>query len=174
MAIWSALRALAARSSVNAGVTVAKRAMSGHDRTFAIEPSRWQWNRFKDYFHYYCMLGLIPVGAVITLTNVFVGPATLSEIPEGYTPKYWEYYRHPISRWIARYILKNPQEDYEKYLHMIFEEQERRLIRKLEVEIKEKMKERQDYQAYYYRPITAKYHRATRDTAEYLDTVRGE
>lgn len=67
--------------------------MSGHDRTFAIEPSRWQWNRFKDYFHYYCMLGLIPVGAVITLTNVFVGPATLSEIPEGYTPKYWEYYR---------------------------------------------------------------------------------
>lgn len=39
------------------------------------------------------MLGLIPVGIVITGSYIFVGPATLQEIPEGYTPKHWEYYR---------------------------------------------------------------------------------
>lgn len=39
------------------------------------------------------MIGLIPVGLIITYSNIFVGPATLSEIPKGYVPKHWEYYR---------------------------------------------------------------------------------
>lgn len=28
---------------------------------------------------------------VITLVNIFIGPATLEEIPEDYVPKEWEY-----------------------------------------------------------------------------------
>jgi len=31
------------------------------------------------------------MGIVITLVNVFIGPATLEEIPEDYVPKEWEY-----------------------------------------------------------------------------------
>lgn len=58
-----------------------------------IEPSRWQWHKFKDMFHYYFMVGAIPVTAVIFYSNVFIGPATLAEIPEGYEPKHWEYYK---------------------------------------------------------------------------------
>ncbi|CAH2006614.1 unnamed protein product [Acanthoscelides obtectus] len=147
--------------------------MSEH-RTFPMVPSRWQWNRFKDLLHFYFMLGFIPITAVITYANVFIGPATLSEIPEDYTPKYWEYYRHPITRFIARYMLNDPQQDYEKYLHFIYEEQERIKLRRLEKRIKEKMGERQDYQAYYYRPVLAKYHRISREAADYLETIRGE
>lgn len=66
--------------------------MSGH-HTLPAGPSRWQWNKFKDYFHFYLMAGLIPAGAIVTYANVIVGPATLSEIPEDYEPKHWEYYR---------------------------------------------------------------------------------
>lgn len=71
---------------------------------------RWQWHKFKDMFHFYTMVGLIPVGLIIFYTNVFIGPAQLTPTPDGYTPKYWEYHRHPITRFIARYIHNNPQQ----------------------------------------------------------------
>lgn len=68
--------------------------MSGHGpRIFPLQPSRWQWTKFKDLVHYYVMIGLIPVTAIILYANIFTGPATLTEIPEGYTPKHWEYHR---------------------------------------------------------------------------------
>jgi NADH dehydrogenase (ubiquinone) 1 beta subcomplex subunit 5 len=51
------------------------------------------------------MLGVIPLGLITLYANVFVGPATLSEIPEDYTPKYWEYYRVLTFHYMARVIL---------------------------------------------------------------------
>ena len=63
------------------------------DRTLVIRPSNFQWHKTKDYFHLYFLLGAIPMGIVITLINVFIGPATLEEIPEGYVPKEWEYHQ---------------------------------------------------------------------------------
>lgn len=44
----------------------------------------------------------------------------------------------------------------------------------LESEIKQKMAERKDYQAYYYRPILAKYHRVVREAAEQSEKLRGD
>jgi NADH dehydrogenase (ubiquinone) 1 beta subcomplex subunit 5 len=58
-----------------------------------LTPSRWQWHIFKDMAHYYFMVGLIPVGLIVFYANVFIGPAKLAEIPEGYEPKHWEYCR---------------------------------------------------------------------------------
>lgn len=71
---------------------------------------RWQWHKFKDMFHYYLMVGLIPVTGIILYTNIFIGPAELTPIPADYNPKHWEYHRHPITRFIARYIHNNPQQ----------------------------------------------------------------
>lgn len=71
----------------------------GHGpRLMPLTPSRWQWHKFKDMAHYYFMIGLIPVGLVVFCANVFIGPAKLAEIPEGYEPKHWEYHRVGISR----------------------------------------------------------------------------
>lgn len=58
------------------------------------------------------MVGLIPISAIIFYANVFVGPAQLTAIPDGCEPKYWEYYRHPITRFISRYFHHNPQQVY--------------------------------------------------------------
>lgn len=60
--------------------------------------------------HLYVMVGLIPVTAIIFCANVFIGPAQLTPIPEGCNPKHWEYHRHPITRFIARYIHNSPQQ----------------------------------------------------------------
>lgn len=58
-----------------------------------IQPSRFQWNKFKDNLHFYTLIGALPCIAIIFITNVFIGPATLTPIPEGYQPKHWEYHR---------------------------------------------------------------------------------
>ncbi|CAH0725590.1 unnamed protein product, partial [Brenthis ino] len=137
----------------------------GH-KTMAMQPSRWQWHKFKDMFHYYLMVGLIPVGAIIFYTNVFIGPAQLTPIPEGYEPKHWEYHRHPITRFIARYIHNSPQQEYEKFMHYIDEEAQKGKLRGLEKEVQKKMAERQDYQAYYYRPMVNKYLRINKKVGD--------
>lgn len=70
--------------------------------------------------------------------------------------------------------MNNPQQDYEKYLAYIFMENEKKELRLLEKKIKEKMAERLDYQAYYYRPVMAKYHRISREAYDYLQSIRGD
>lgn len=61
--------------------------------------------------HFYAMVGLIPVAAIVFYANVFIGPAQLTPYdPEEETPKHWEFHRHPITRFIARYLHNNPQQ----------------------------------------------------------------
>lgn len=66
--------------------------MSEH-RVMEVTASRWQWHKTKDWLHFYTFMGIIPAGLLIFYCNVFIGPATLEPIPEGYIPKQWEYYR---------------------------------------------------------------------------------
>ncbi|XP_063226115.1 NADH dehydrogenase [ubiquinone] 1 beta subcomplex subunit 5, mitochondrial [Bacillus rossius redtenbacheri] len=152
MVVWSSLCKLTPRIAFHGTRNnVLQRYMSNE---FRIQPSRWQWHKFKDYLHFYVMVGLIPIGLILGYSNIFVGPATLAEIPEGYVPKYWEYYQHPFTRFLARYCFPIPQQEYEKFLHHIYEEEEKRQLRLLQKKILQKMGERGDYQGYYYRPYT--------------------
>lgn len=64
-----------------------------NDRTFYITPSRFQYTKFKDDLHFFITLGVVPLGLLILCVNIFVGPATLTEIPEGYEPRHWEYHK---------------------------------------------------------------------------------
>jgi NADH dehydrogenase (ubiquinone) 1 beta subcomplex subunit 5 len=47
------------------------------------------------------------------------GKPELREIPEGYEPKYWEYYRHPIERKFAKWFHYAPEQMYEVHLHHV-------------------------------------------------------
>lgn len=62
-------------------------------RTINITASRFQWHKFKDLFHFYVLIGIIPVSILLFYVNVFIGPATLTPLPDDYTPQHWEYIR---------------------------------------------------------------------------------
>lgn len=79
-----------------------------------------------------------------------------------------------MSRFLARYVYPSPQQEYEKMLHVINEEQEKAALRKLENQVRDKMAERHDYQSYYYRPASAKYARISKENADYLESLRGD
>ncbi|XP_042891540.1 NADH dehydrogenase [ubiquinone] 1 beta subcomplex subunit 5, mitochondrial-like [Penaeus japonicus] len=178
MSVLSCLRSgsSALKNASNAGkcMTLVKREMGSHGPAkMFITPSRWQWHKFKDMFHFYVVLGLIPVGLIVFASNVLVGPAKLAPIPEDYVPKNWEYYSHPISRFLARYVYTSHQQDYEKYLHFMYEENEKKQMRLLEKKVRDLMAERGDTQAYYYRPILTKYHQMVREQYQNLKDTRG-
>ncbi|XP_064082400.1 NADH dehydrogenase [ubiquinone] 1 beta subcomplex subunit 5, mitochondrial-like [Macrobrachium nipponense] len=155
-------------------MAIMQREMGSHGpRKMYITASRWQWHKFKDMFHFYVMLGVIPLGAVVLATNIFVGPAQLAPIPEDYTPKHWEYYSHPITRFLARYVYTSYQQDYEKYLHFMFEENEKKQMRLLEKKVEAVMAERGDSQSYHYQPILTKYHKWVREEFEKNRESRG-
>ncbi|XP_050521889.1 NADH dehydrogenase [ubiquinone] 1 beta subcomplex subunit 5, mitochondrial [Daktulosphaira vitifoliae] len=148
------------------------RNMGGH-HMMIIKETKWQWTKFKDLIHFYVLVGVIPLTIVIAYTNIFIGPAQLAPIPEGYRPKHWEYHRHPITRWFARYIYPSPQQQYEKYLHTLYEEDEKFKIRMLTKEIEKKMKERSDYKSFYYRPISANLHRVSKESMDRSEEAAG-
>lgn len=43
--------------------------------------------------HFYIMLGLVPSLLLIFFVNLFIGPAELTDIPEDYEPRHWEYHK---------------------------------------------------------------------------------
>jgi NADH dehydrogenase (ubiquinone) 1 beta subcomplex subunit 5 len=47
-------------------------------------------------------------------------------------------------------------------------------FRILEKKIRLKMAERHDYQGYYTLPVDAKYHRVSKEAADYLKSLRGD
>jgi len=164
MAIFSSLRAL--RPIIGAGIKAAsinqqknalqmvqKRWSGNEHRTFDIHASRWSWNKFKDELHFYLLLGIIPLGTLILYCNIFIGPATLADIPPGYEPQVWEYHKHPIQRWFARYAYKPPDEDYEKMMCHLQSEHEKTQFKQLETKVRQLMADRGDYQGWYYVPI---------------------
>jgi len=119
------------------------------NKSLNVTASRFQWQLFKDHLHFYIFLGVIPLSALVFYANVFIGPATLREIPEGYVPKQWEYFQNPVKRWFARYWIDNMQMHYERNMHYIVLLQEKRRMRKMAWKVDRLMKERADYPNYY-------------------------
>lgn len=75
---------------------------------------------------------------------------------------------------MARWIFATPQQEYEKMLHLLYVENEKKQLRFLEEKVYNLMQERRDYQAYFYRPVTAKNLRISKAATDYLESIWGD
>lgn len=145
-----------------------------HPKVFHVTPSRFNYTQFKDDFHFYAMLGIIPLGTIIFLVNIYVGPAELAETPEGYEPKHWEYYQNPIKRFFARYFQPPEEQEYEKHLHLLQEEMDRVEWRVNWKKVRKLMAERGDYKGPFFIPTDiGRQVRRARYEAEQLEESKG-
>uniref|UniRef100_C1C3P2 NADH dehydrogenase [ubiquinone] 1 beta subcomplex subunit 5, mitochondrial n=1 Tax=Aquarana catesbeiana TaxID=8400 RepID=C1C3P2_AQUCT len=129
------------------------RSAGGGKRVFVIRPSLYHDNKFKKYLKFYILLGVIPAGICISLINIFIGPAELAEIPEGYVPEHWEYYQHPITRWLSRNVFHPVDESYERGMTILYNENEKRQLRLYEDVARASMRKKGDGPWYYYETL---------------------
>ncbi|CAL7941320.1 unnamed protein product [Xylocopa violacea] len=100
--------------------------------------------------------GAIPATLIVLYANIMIGPATLEPIPEGYNPQAWEYYKHPITRFLAKYIVPDLEVEYEKYIHKLRTATIKRKLRYLEQEVKYNIYKNSDYQYWSYKTAPTK------------------
>ncbi|CDS37046.1 NADH ubiquinone oxidoreductase sgdh subunit [Echinococcus multilocularis] len=86
------------------------------NRTMHVRQSKFVNEKFCDELHFFFMCGAVPCVLVAFLVNTLLGQAELVETPEDYEPHYWEYYKHPITRFISRHMMWSPQQVYENNL----------------------------------------------------------
>jgi len=137
--------------------TVIAKRNSGHGRVMVIKPSQHTYFRVKDHFMFYTAVGVGVYMAIWLYFEIFVGPAELRDIPEGYEPHWWEYEHHPITQVLCKYIWRNPQMEHEKMLHILQDENNKVTMRKLEERVRMLMFERTDYKAWHYQSVSAKW-----------------
>ncbi|GAB1607914.1 NADH dehydrogenase [ubiquinone] 1 beta subcomplex subunit 5, mitochondrial-like [Argonauta hians] len=160
---WLALGLGKPGSSVQAllkapGVTKAVvRQMGAHKNVIPMQPSKFEWYRFRNDFHFFALLGAVPLGLLTLYVNLFIGNAELADIPEGYEPEDWEYCRSPITQFICRTMYDSMQMNYEKRLHMLHENHQKRLQKMLERKVHDMMAASQDYMGWYYVPVSKSY-----------------
>lgn len=75
---------------------------------------------------------------------------------------------------MARYMFQSPQQDYEKRMHVIYINHEKRMLGFLEDKVKKLIKQRRDYEAFYYRPVSAKDFRLSKEASTYLQSLWGD
>ncbi|KAI1281893.1 NADH dehydrogenase [ubiquinone] 1 beta subcomplex subunit 5, mitochondrial [Halotydeus destructor] len=135
---------------------------SGHGNNMPITPSTFQFKKFKDLLHFYTMLGFIPCFLLASYYNLTQGPGILTETPEGYCPQYEEYQKHPITRLIVK-MKTVPQHNYEMRLSCLNSDGEAVIMRRIEDQVKNVMKARGDYKAWFNVYMDAKDYRRMRE-----------
>ncbi|ESO82349.1 hypothetical protein LOTGIDRAFT_237068 [Lottia gigantea] len=131
--------------------TISVRSMAGKAKIVR-HHTQFEWQSFKDDVWFWTMFWLVPVGLIMGYANFVVGQAELSDIPEGYEPKHYEYYKGPIERWFSKYIYDSYEYDYHKKMIEHIDEMEKLALRDREEKVKSLMLKKQDCKSWYYYP----------------------
>ncbi|CAF2832080.1 unnamed protein product [Rotaria sp. Silwood2] len=115
--------------------TIVKRWSS--ERRMQMMISEFHERKFFDLFYYYFLIGLVPTFCVVFYANVFV-----------------EYYKHPLRRFMTRYVVQSFDERYEIFLHTIYTQVMRDQLKALERKVRRLEHARGDNKGWYYRPIS--------------------
>ncbi|XP_022343602.2 NADH dehydrogenase [ubiquinone] 1 beta subcomplex subunit 5, mitochondrial-like [Crassostrea virginica] len=110
--------------------------------------------RIKDYFlrdHIilYFWIAAAPV-SLMTMYNMYIGPAELKDIPEGYEPRHWEYYRTPAQRFAHKWIFSSYEQGYEKNLHVIDQKLRKAYSKRRHKIVDQHMRYNFEYKGWYY------------------------
>jgi NADH dehydrogenase (ubiquinone) 1 beta subcomplex subunit 5 len=136
---------------------------SGHN-AMEITPSNIDMKFTTNWMHFYIIIGAVPVAVITTIINIKANPE-LSEIPEGYEPRHWEYFKHPITRFMAKYLY-NPNE-LEREIMLGFKQDmsHEEIMKKVSQKCEKVMKFYNDHRSFYFTPFFADYFRSGRDDA---------
>ncbi|XP_063717345.1 NADH dehydrogenase [ubiquinone] 1 beta subcomplex subunit 5, mitochondrial-like [Symsagittifera roscoffensis] len=104
-------------AQLNSGLRDSIRSMGDSAQSrFVMRLSRHNRTRFMRQLTFYLSLTGIPATCWIYYSLTRQGIAELVDTPEGYEPQFYEYYGHPITRFMAKHFAYHPQRHYEKEL----------------------------------------------------------
>lgn len=146
---------------INPSQSVLTKRWSGHNNMDII-PSNFDWKDFKNMVHFYSVLSFIPVIVVTTICNIRCN-AELSEVPEGYEPRHWEYYKHPITRWMAKYLFKPMEIEHELNMAKCEMVSETKILSRIERAVDKTMSFYCDHRTKYFHPQHAEKFRESRE-----------
>lgn len=144
---------------------------SGHNN-MEITPSNADWNLLKNWTHFYMMLAIIPASVLTTILGIRANPE-LSEVPDGYEPRIWEYYKHPITRWMVRYMYVPMEREHELMMGYFEWDSEVEIMTNIIKKVDKVMKFYHDHRSYYFLPFFADYFRQGREDADFCLKYEG-
>lgn len=138
---------------------------SGHN-VMEIKPSNYEWKYLKNAAHFWFLLGAVPMSVIATIINIRANPE-LTEIPEGYEPRHWEYYKHPVSRFLAKYFYVPMELEHEMFMSFADLTSENQIMQDIKNNVERVMRFHNDHRSRYFRPFFGEYYRIGRDESMY-------
>uniref|UniRef100_UPI001939695D NADH dehydrogenase [ubiquinone] 1 beta subcomplex subunit 5, mitochondrial-like n=1 Tax=Styela clava TaxID=7725 RepID=UPI001939695D len=92
----------------------------GHKKILYTFVSKQNSRDFIKHMKFYTALGLVPSLLLMFYTSYVVGEAELYDYDmDQYEPEFYEFFAHPITRFLARYCMEDPKLSYYKDIYAI-------------------------------------------------------
>lgn len=137
---------------------------SGHN-AMNIRPSNFSYKYLKDSVHFWTLVTLVPIFVFTAIVSVRSNPE-LTEIPEDYEPRHWEYFKHPLTRFMAKHLFMPMETEFECKMAQREMESETDVMRRIEKAVDKTIRFYNDHRTRYFSPVFGEYFRRGRENIE--------